>query len=116
MRNVDKIKSLEKELGKYQKKVADQGKLLRKLRDELERSHAGAIQLQAAADGLLTAVALEFGEIVRDEETGAELGNRLTVPMFSLREMRQKYEVHARRDEEAKTYVLGIVPREVAEK
>ena len=73
MRNVDKIKSLEKELGKYQKKVADQGKLLRKLRDELERSHAGAIQLQAAADGLLTAVALEFGEIVRDEETGAEL-------------------------------------------
>ena len=51
-----------------------------------------------------------------DEETGAELGHRLTVPMFSLREMRQKYEVHARRDEEAKTYVLGIVPREVAEK
>ena len=116
MRNVDKIKSLEKELGKYQKKVAYQGKLLRKLRDELERSHAGAIQLQAAADGLLTAVALEFGEIVRDEETGAELGHRLTVPMFSLRERRQKYEVHARRDEEAKTYVLGIVPREVAEK
>ena len=116
MRNVDKIKGLEKELGKYQKKVADQGKLLRKLRDELERSHAGAIQLQAAADGLLTAVALEFGEIVRDEETGAELGHRLTVPMFSLREMRQKYEVHARRDEEARTYVLGIVPREGAEK
>ena len=62
MRNVDKIKSLEKELGKYQKKVADQGKLLRKLRDELERSHAGAIQLQAAAAGSNRASAPEARE------------------------------------------------------
>lgn len=66
MRNVDKIKSLEKELGKYQKKVADQGKLLRKLRDELERvprrghpapggggrpAHGGALGVRGSRQG-----------------------------------------------------------------
>ena len=62
MRNIDKIKSLEKELGKYRKKVTDQDKIIRKLSGELERAHAGAIQLQAATDAVLTAAALAHGE------------------------------------------------------
>ena len=116
MRNVEKIRSLEKELGKYQKKVADQGKLIDRLTKELESALGGARQLQVVVDGLLTAVALEFGDTIKDEETGAELGHRLMLSMFDALELRKKYEVRARRDEEAQTYVLGIVPREGAEK
>ena len=116
MRNVDKIKALEKELGKYQKKVTDQNKLLRQLHKELEQAHAGTIQLQNATDGLFTAVALEYGETVKDEETGEEIGKRLTLPVFDIRELREKYRIRARRDAETETYVLGIVPREAAKK
>lgn len=116
MRNIDKIKKLEKELGKYRKKVTDQDKLLRKLRDELENAHAGAIQLQAASDALATAVALRYGEVVKDDETGEEIGWRLTVPMFSMLEMREKYEIHARRDEAENAYILGVSQREEPEK
>ena len=74
MRNVDKIKALEKELGKYQKKVTDQNKLLRQLHKSLSRPHAGTIQLQNVTDGLFTAVALEYGETVKD--TRSRVGRR----------------------------------------
>lgn len=115
MRNIDKIKSLEKELGKYRKKVTDQDKIIRKLSGELERAHAGAIQLQAATDAVLTAAALAHGEAVQDEESGKSIGWRLRVPLFSIREMRGRYEIHARRDEEEAAYILGVVERKEPE-
>lgn len=115
MRNIDKIKSLEKELGKYRKKVTDQDKIIRKLIGELKRAHAGVTQLQAATDAVLTAAALAHGEAVQDEESGKSIGWRLRVPLFSIQEMRGRYEIHARRDEEEAAYILGVVERKEPE-
>ena len=38
------------------------------------------------------------------------LGWRLAVPFFSVKEMREKYEIHARRGEDGK-YILGVMER-----
>ena len=38
------------------------------------------------------------------------LGWRLAVPRFSVKEMREKYEIHARRGEDGK-YILGVMER-----
>lgn len=77
-RNVDKIKRLEHELGRYRKKVADQARETEKLRQKVADADAGSAQLQAMVDAVLTAVALEYGLHVTDEEaSGEELGWRL---------------------------------------
>ncbi|MEA4932594.1 MAG: hypothetical protein VB071_03255 [Lawsonibacter sp.] len=111
-RNVDKIKRLEHELGRYQKKVADQGKELQTLQDALEEANVGNQQTQAAVDAVLTAVVLEHGVVAEDPDTGAAMGWRLEVPLFDVRVMRETYEIHARRDKTAGTYVLGVTKRE----
>lgn len=111
-RNVDKIKRLEKEIGRYQKKVADQAKEKERLRRLLEIAEAGAIQTHQAVDAILAQTAITFGEVVKDEETGAELGHRLTVPAFKVGEILGKYQVRTRRDEETCAYIIGVVPKE----
>lgn len=111
MRNIDKIRKLEHELGRYRKKVADQDKLIMKLRDQLDEVHAGAIELQNHTDALLTVVARQFGEMVTDEETMEELGRRLRLPPFDTADVRRRYEIHARRDAETGDYIVGVVPR-----
>lgn len=111
-RNVDKIKRLEKEIGRYQKKVADQAKEKERMRRMLETAEAGAIQTHRAVDAILAQTAITFGEVVKDEETGAELGHRLTVPAFKVGEILGKYQVRTRRDEETGAYTIGVVPRE----
>lgn len=117
MRNVDKIKALEKDLGRYQKKVADQAKELRRLKEALEAADIGNQQTQATVDAVLTAVTLHHGEIAYDpDDQTRELGWRLSVPLFSVQDVRSRYEIHARRDEDAGVYVLGVTARaEVAE-
>lgn len=112
MRNVDKIKRLEKEIGRYQKKVADQTKVEKRLRAALEEAHAGSIQANKAVDAILAQTAITYGEKVFDEETGAEIGRRLTVQMFDIEDVLGKYEVRARRDENADAYVIGVVQRD----
>lgn len=112
MRNIDKIKSLEKELGRYRKAVETRDKLICRMRDELERDQSGIRELQAATDALLTAVALEYGTQVMDEESGESLGWRLYVSLFDVGTMRDAYDVHARRDEERNAYVVGVVKKE----
>ena len=67
-RNVDKIKRLEHELGRWHKKVADTAKENEKLREALAQADAGN------------------------------------------KEMREKYEIHARRGEDGK-YILGVMER-----
>lgn len=112
-RNVDKIKRLEHELGRYQKKVADQARELGALRAELDKANAGNKETQAAVDAVLTAVVLGHGVQVEDpDQPGKVLGWRLVVPHFSVSEMQEKYEIHARRGEEADSYVLGVIPRQ----
>ena len=113
MRNVDKIKNLEKELGRYRKKVADQEKMVQMLRKNLEAMHAGSTEIQRGVDAILGQTALTYGVSARDEESGDELGYRLEIPMFSVDEVLARYEVRARRDTEKDLYIIGVVPREV---
>lgn len=112
-RNVDKIKRLEKEIGRYKKKVADQAKENEKLRQSLKLAHDGNAQTQRAVDALMAQVAITYGEVVTDEETGEKLGYSLSLPAFSVDETLAEFEVRARRDVEKNQYVVGVVPREI---
>ena len=110
-RNVDKIKRLEHELGRWHKKVADTAKENEKLREALVQADAGNQETQALVDAVLTAVVLEHGERAMDPDAPeTALGWRLAVPFFSVKEMREKYEIHARRGEDGK-YILGVMER-----
>lgn len=111
MRNVDKIKNLEKELGRYRKKVADQQKEIFGLRKQLVVTIEGSSEANKAVDAILAQAALKYGEKARDEETGEELGWRLSIPMFSVAETLEQYEVKTRRDENTQEYIVGVMER-----
>lgn len=113
-RNVDKIKRLEHELGRYRKKVADQAKETKKLRQKVADADVGSAQLQAMVDAVLTAVALEYGLHVTDEEaSGEELGWRLSLPLVDVAELRRRYEIHARKNASGGV-TIGVMEREAA--
>lgn len=115
-RNVDKIKRLEHELGRYRKKAADDAKEKERLRKLLERANKGNQETQAMVDALLTAIALRFGEDAVDPDDESKvLGKRLTLPRFNFLEMRSRYEVHARKDAEADEYIIGVAERQEAQ-
>lgn len=114
MRNVDKIKDLEKELGRYRKKVSDQQQEINMLRRRLDEAMDGAVEASRALDAILARAAVKYGERARDEDTGEELGWRLTLPCFSVADTLERYEVRARRDEETREYILGVMERETA--
>lgn len=113
-RNVDKIKRLEHELGRYRKKVADQAKETEKLRRKAADADAGSAQLQAMVDAVLTAVALEYGLHVTDEASGEELGWRLSLPLVDVAELRRRYEIHARKNGSGGV-TIGVMEREAAQ-
>lgn len=115
MRNADKIKALEKELGRYRKKVADQGKELNQLKEKLRTAYAGNIEINRTVDSVLAQTALAYGEDIRDEESGVSLGRRLVLPISSIGKVLGKYEVKARRDDMEQVYYIAVVPREQAE-
>ena len=111
-RNIDKIKRLEHELGRYRKKVADDEKEKALLRRRLEQADKGNQQTQAMVDALLTAVTLQCGVDALDPDDASKvLGKRLVLPRFNFLEMRTKYEVHARKDEESGGYIIGVAER-----
>ena len=112
MRNADKIKALEKELGRYRKKVADQAKENAGLRQRLQDLYAGNAELQRSVDAILAMVALTYGEEAKDEETRASLGYRISISLFLVDDVLEKYEIRARRDDIKQEYIIGVVPRE----
>lgn len=112
MKNVDRIKHLENELGRYRKKVADQAKEEERLRSLLETAQAGSVQMNRVVDAILVQAALTYGEVATDEETGAFLGCRLSLPLFLVDDVLGEYEVRARRDETEQKYIVGVVPRQ----
>lgn len=115
-RNVDKIKKLTHELGRYRKKVTDQAREIGKLREQLKSADAGNQETQALVDALLTAIVLEHGERATDpDEPEKVLGGRLAVHRFAVQEIRERYEIHARKDPERDMYVLGVMERKGAE-
>ena len=75
------------------------------------QADVGNQETQALVDAVLTAVVLEHGERAMDPDAPeTALGWRLAVPFFSVKEMREKYEIHARRGEDGK-YILGVMER-----
>ncbi len=105
MRDTSKTKNLEREKGRLEKKVEDQARELKELKERLGQTRRGAVQLQAAVDALLTAVVLEFGA---ETEAG---GKGLELPGFSAAELNEAYALQARRGAEGKGYVLTAHPR-----
>lgn len=68
-RNRDKVKRLEHELGRYQKKVGELMEANAKLRENMK----GLNQLRMAFDAWIIQIALAYGEAVKDPDTGEEI-------------------------------------------
>jgi len=103
-----KHKIIANEEGRLRKKVEDQAKEIRKLRE----AAAGAMELSAAADALIAQMGLKYGRKVAED--GEILGYRLRLPKYDVRETCGKWRVVIRTEKD-REYVIGVVPREVEE-
>ena len=93
MRNADKIKQLEKELGRYQKKVADQQKELREWKKKWEDLHESSKALSVAMDMNMAYLCEKYGEKKLDED-GSFLAYVLKIDGKALASAWERYEVH----------------------
>ena len=111
MRNVDEIKRLKHEIGRYRKKVADDAKEMRKLREQLEDFQRSSEQVHRTVNAILIRMAMEYGVLATDDKTGEKLGWRLEMQKPDV-EMCSQYEVRTRVNEQG-GYTVGVLPREV---
>ena len=109
MRNVDRIKALEHELGRYRKKVEDQQKELDRLNEQVRTQAEGADQVGILVDAILAATASRDGTVVEDDD-GNVIGFRLELADFELERMRKRWNVSAHR--RGSTYIVGVKERE----
>lgn len=96
-RNRDKVKRLEHELGRYQKKVGELMKANAKLREDIK----GLNQLRMAFDAWIIQIALAYGEAVKDPDTGEDIPRMkaLRLERPKVNPLLGKYEIHQRVDE-----------------
>lgn len=96
-RNRDKVKRLEHELGRYQKKVGELMEANANLRKDLE----GLNQLRMAFDAWIIQIALAYGEAVKDPDTGEEIPRMkaLHLERPKVNPLLGEYEIHQRVDE-----------------
>ena len=96
-RNRDKIKRLEHELGRYQKKVDELMKANAKLREDMK----GLNQLRMAFDAWIIQIALSYGEAVKDPDTGEDIPRMkaLHLERPKVNPLLGQYEIHQRVDE-----------------
>lgn len=96
-RNRDKVKQLEHELGRYQKKVGELMKANAKLREDMK----GLNQLRMAFDAWIIQIALAYGEAVKDPDTGEDIPRMkaLKLEMPKVNPLLGQYEIHQRVDE-----------------
>lgn len=96
-RNRDKIKRLEHELGRYQKKVDELMKANAKLREDMK----GLNQLRMAFDAWIIQIALAYGEAVKDPDTGEDIPRMkaLHLERPKVSPLLGQYEIHQRVDE-----------------
>lgn len=96
-RNRDKVKRLEHELGRYQKKVGELMEANAKLRKDAE----GLDQLRAVFDAWVIQIALAYGETVKDPDTGEDIPRMkaLHLEMPKVSPTLRNYEIHQRVDE-----------------
>lgn len=96
-RNRDKVKRVERELGRYQKKVADLTRENARLREDMK----GLNQLRAAFDAWIIQIALAYGEAATDPDTGKEIPRMkaLHIERPKIVPTLRDYEIHQRVDE-----------------
>ena len=96
-RNRDKVKQLEHELGRYQKKVGELMKANAKLREDMK----GLNQLRMAFDAWTIQIALAYGEAVKDPDTGEDIPRMkaLHLERPTVNPLLGQYEIHQRVDE-----------------
>lgn len=88
MRNADKIKELEYELGRYKKMVADRDKQIKELKDEW---HGGMKDLSEYVDAYLIQMCLKYGYT---EENGEELlPNCMALPRIDNKALMSKWKL-----------------------
>ena len=100
-RNIDKIKELEYELGRWRKKAAEQQEQIKQLKSETEDAWDALRDINYAADSVLCNVALKFGE----QEDG---GYKISIPMPSVSDIMREYDVSTGRDKEGESYVVFV--------
>ena len=96
-RNSDKVKRVERELGRYQKKVADLTRENARLREDMK----GLNQLRMAFDAWTIQIALAYGEAVKDPDTGEDIPRMkaLHLERPKVSPLLGQYEIHQRVDE-----------------
>lgn len=96
-RNRDKVKRLEHELGRYQKKVGELMKANAKLREDMK----GLNQLRMAFDAWIIQIALAYGEAVKDPDTGEDIPRmkELHLERPKVNPLLGQYEIRQRVDE-----------------
>lgn len=96
-RNRDKVKRLEHELGRYQKKVGELMEANAKLREDMK----GLNQLRMAFDAWIIQIALTYGEAVKDPDTGEDIPRMkaLRLERPKVNPLLGEYEIHQRVDE-----------------
>lgn len=109
-RRKNEIERLEYELGRYQKKVEDQAKIIKAMQKRLEEAGEGAVQTMQYADCVCIQTAICYGE--REEEDGKVIGYRLELPQLDIRALLERYEMRCRLDEERRVVVIGVMERE----
>lgn len=105
MRNIDKIKELNYELGRWQKKAADQQKDINKLRSELEQAEKGMLEINRALDSIMAEATLKFG---------AEVGVgawEMVLPLVSVLRNTRDYAVSASVGNDNDSYIVRVERR-----
>lgn len=107
-----KTQELEKELGRWQKKVEDQKALLQKREEELGNAVNGLKEIGTLLDATMVQVAIQCGTKVTDEESGEVIGYRLELPRLSVAEILAQWEVRVEWRYDG-GYYIGAVPKEL---
>ena len=105
-RNRDKVKRLEHELGRYQKKVGELMEANAKLRENMK----GLNQLRMAFDAWIIQIALAYGEAVKDPDTGEDIPRMkaLHLEMPKVKELLTRYEVWDRVDPQTNIMHIAV--------
>lgn len=104
-RNIDKIKELEHELGRYRKKQRDDAARIRELQKALDEAAAGIKELNTAVDSVLGQVCRSYGTL-RDD--GAM---EITLPLVSVRRTMRDYRVHSQWGADNGSITVTALPR-----
>lgn len=107
-RNIDKLKELQHELGRYKKKQADDATLIRSLRQEREQASGALREMSAATDSVLGMLCTIYGTLLPDGTL------EIRLPLVSCRRILQKYEVHSTWGKDNDSIVVTAAPRKGA--